>query len=229
MKVCTDACLFGAWTAEQMTDRFPAATGNEGVPPDLSVLDIGAGTGLLSLMLAQQLYAVIDAVELEENAFSQARENVGESKWNQRISVHHTDILDFKSLRRYELVISNPPFFENSLKSDRSHRNLAKHEAALGLQVLFRLAQGITTETGCFALMLPAERAEDAIQNAHSAAMHLRDKAMVRQTEKHGYFRTMLIFSKEKGMAKEEEITIRREGNYTDRFSALLQPYYLFL
>lgn len=229
MKVCTDACLFGAWTAEQMADRFPAATGNEGVAPGLSVLDIGAGTGLLSLMLAQQLYAVIDAVELEENAFSQAQENLGASKWNQRISVHHADILDFKSLRRYELVISNPPFFENSLKSDHSLRNLAKHEAALDLQILFGLAQAFTTATGCFALLLPAERAGDAIQKAHTAAMHLRNKAMVRQSEKHGYFRAMLIFSKEKGIVKEEEITIRREGNYTDRFSALLQPYYLFL
>nr|WP_281384559.1 methyltransferase [Flavihumibacter stibioxidans] len=212
-----------------MADRFPDAKGNEGLPPGHSVLDIGAGTGLLSLMLARQLYAVIDAVELEENAFSQAQENVGASKWNQRISVHHADILDFKSFRRYELVISNPPFFENSLKSVYSHRNLAKHEAALDLQVLFRLAEAFTTADGCFALLLPAERVDDAIQNAHSAAMHLRNKAMVRQTEKHGYFRTMLIFSKEKGIAKEEEISIRREGNYTERFSALLQPYYLFL
>lgn len=229
MKVCTDACLFGAWTAEKMKDKFPVGTGKPGQATGSTILDIGTGTGLLSLMLAQQLQGSIDAVELEQQACLQATENVAASKWGHRISVHHQDILEFNGRQKYDLVISNPPFFENALKSVYALKNLAKHEAALELSALCRHAAELTKESGNFALLLPAERTVPAIQYAGESGFCLLHKAMVRQTEKHPYFRVMLLFSRENGPASEEEILIRREGNYTERFSSLLRPYYLLL
>src|SRR3954469_11797521 len=107
MKVCTDACLFGAYVA----DRFQITNSK------FHVLDIGAGTGLLSLMLAQKNSTVqIDAVEIDKAASEQAKENFKHSLWRDRLHIHHQPIQEF-GMNTYNLIISNPPFYENDLKS----------------------------------------------------------------------------------------------------------------
>src|SRR6476620_3970566 len=120
MKVCTDACLFGAWVASEIRNE------------DLErVLDIGAGTGLLSLMIAQNSDAVIDAVEIDDHAYSQVVDNFSSSPWNDRLRVHHCSVQQFEPGCKYDLVISNPPFYEHSLRSPDSKKNMAMHSTHL--------------------------------------------------------------------------------------------------
>ncbi|HUS02889.1 MAG TPA: methyltransferase, partial [Chitinophagaceae bacterium] len=133
MKVCTDACLLGS--------LLPVTSKN--AEPINRVLDIGTGTGLLSLMYAQRnIHAVIDAVEIEEDSFKQANENFIRSKWNDRIKIFYTDIRKFAPAKKYDLIITNPPFYENELLSTEKNKNIAKHDEGL----TFRDLTGIITK-----------------------------------------------------------------------------------
>ena len=117
MKVCTDACLFAAWVAAYLQKNK--------INPG-SILDIGTGTGLLSLMLAQKTLALIDAVEINIDAALQAKENFNASPWKQRLNVFETGILQYNTQMKYDLIISNPPFFNNDLLSPDKNKNTAK-------------------------------------------------------------------------------------------------------
>ena len=101
MKVCTDACLFGAWVANKLVQNKITAK---------NILDIGCGTGLLSLMLAQKTNAVIDSVEIDASAFDQAKQNISLSSWKEKIQLYHNSINNFEPLTRYDFIICNPPF-----------------------------------------------------------------------------------------------------------------------
>src|SRR5262245_3491214 len=111
MKVTTDSCLFGAWVAS----RESAARSSPGTRR--RILDIGGGTGLLALMLAQRTNAFIDSIEIDKDAFQQAEENVKASPWSDRISLYHGDAREFSFQHKYQTIICNPPFYEKELKS----------------------------------------------------------------------------------------------------------------
>lgn len=130
MKVTTDACLFGAWVANMF--RKGAGGDTEAFPVD-NILDIGTGTGLLTLMLAQRLKANFEAVEVDEDASLQARENFAASPWANRLTIYNKDILHFNTRLKYDVIISNPPFYENELASGDPRKNLAMHD---GLSIL---------------------------------------------------------------------------------------------
>ena len=115
MKVTTDGCLFGAWIAENMKKESLLYN---------HCLDIGTGTGLLTLMLAQENEIAIDAIEIDKDAFEQAVENVTASPWSGRIQVVHADVREFESENQYDVIISNPPFYERELKSDDAKKIL---------------------------------------------------------------------------------------------------------
>ncbi|MDP4263910.1 MAG: methyltransferase, partial [Bacteroidota bacterium] len=118
MKVTTDACLFGAWAAKRIRNSGDRT---------LNMLDIGTGTGLLSLMIAQQCDALIDAIEIDKVAAGQAEENVTSSPWKEKIRITQGDIKYFakSSSSRYDIVICNPPFYENELVSPSHEKNIA--------------------------------------------------------------------------------------------------------
>jgi len=220
MKVCTDACLFGAWVA--------AKSKTEG-HQFRNCLDIGAGTGLLSLMLAQQSNLHIDAVELDEAAAEQAADNFELSPWKNRLQVLQGDIRKIHLGRQYELIISNPPFFGNSLRSPDSKRNLALHSEMLELEELIAVASRHLLPDGVFAVLLPYERKENCILSAAAAGLYPKEMVSVKQSTSHGFFRVMLWFSDEAGPTVHSSISIREGEDYSADFKNLLGDYYLNL
>lgn len=224
MKVCTDACLFGSIVAEKFKSE------NSKVK---SVLDIGTGTGLLALMLAQKNeHAVIDAVEIDEQSAMQAQENFEASGWKERLNVHHSFVQQFSETENnlYDLIISNPPFFENDLKSNDDKRNLALHSAELSLQELVSIADKQLSADGTFGVLLPYHRTDYFIGLAKANNLFLREKIVVRQTAAHNYFRSILFFTRSKSENAGNEITIQQaDGKYTREFISLLKDYYLYL
>lgn len=220
MKVCTDACLFGAWVAEKVQ--------SEKYGPQ-SILDIGAGTGLLGLMLAQVTKGMVDAVELDEPAAEQAAENFEASPWHERLQVIRGDARTIHLGRKYDFIISNPPFFENDLKSGNTGRNLALHSEELNLKELLSIIQKHLSVDGKFALLLPYQRKNDFIKIAVEARFYLLDEVAVKQTPVHSFFRAMLLFGTDQATVVSSEISIRDGDTYTNAFTALLKDYYLKL
>jgi tRNA1Val (adenine37-N6)-methyltransferase len=222
LKVCTDACLFGAWVADKL---------KAGLPPAAQILDIGTGTGLLSLMLAQELTAAVDAIEIDTDAYTQATDNFCTSPWPEKLTVHHIDARQFEPGHQYDLVIANPPFYENDLRSVDEQKNKAKHETTLDLLTLTGLSARWLKPGGYFALLLPAHREKKALEACAVSGMHPRNIIKVRQTERHSPFRVMMIFStgSEKPEVDVEEITIKETNVYTPAFVSLLKPFYLHL
>ena len=221
MKVTTDGCLFGGYIAERITDyRLQIA----------NCLDIGAGTGLLSLMLAQKSTAIIDAVEIDEAAYSQAKENFDQSPWKERLNIYNTDILTFSSDKKYDCIITNPPFFEDDLRSSDVNKNNAKHDTALTLKQLLQVIDLHLKEDGIFFILLPFHRAGYFEKEAALLNFYPAEKLNVRQTPTHDHFRTILSFSRKEIIVTNGELIIRDADNqYTTEFSALLKDYYLFL
>ncbi len=222
MKVTTDGCLFGAWAASLIAQNYPAAK---------NILDIGTGTGLLSLMLAQQITGSINAVEIDLAAAKQAAENFNQSPWSKRLQVTHTDIkhLPFTSC---DVIISNPPFYENDLRSDAGNKNLAHHDAGLLLQDLIAIIKHQLNNNGIFFLLLPYKRENEVLAFIQKEQLSAIQITNVKQTEKHSYFRTMIMGAPTTAglLPVKNELTIRNsENNYTSDFITLLQPYYLHL
>jgi tRNA1Val (adenine37-N6)-methyltransferase len=211
MKVCTDACLFGAWIAHEI--------GNEKIE---KVLDIGAGTGLLSLMIAQGNGAQIDAVEIDDHAYAQAVENLAASPWSGRMRVHHCAIQEFEPGYHYDLVISNPPFYEQSLRSPDSKKNLAMHSTRLDAIELFAVTKRLMAKGGRMALLIPYNRVDAIERIIKDNALYVEKKVLVKQTEKHSPFRCMYMLRDVFSGFEERKITVRDE-----EFSELLKGYYL--
>lgn len=220
MKVCTDSCLFGAWVAEYLEQEKNSLK---------TILDIGTGTGLLSLMLAQKTTANIDAVEIEKAASLQASNNFLASPWNNRLQVYHTPIQLFKPINSnsYDFIISNPPFYENNLKTDNQLKNLALHSEALSLANLIAQIQFHLKSNGQFAILLPFNRSDYFITEAQKAGFHIQVIMNVKQTEHHPFFRCMMIFGTQSTSIKSDELFIKAKDEYTTDFRRLLSHYYL--
>ncbi len=218
MKVTTDACLFGALVAESKLKIS-------------NCLDIGTGTGLLSLMLAQKNeMAKFDALEIDTAAATQAGENFSASSWVERITIFNEDILTFKPVKKYDCIISNPPFFEDDLKSKDDAKNKAKHSNSLSLIQLLHVAETHLTADGFFAVLLPFHRVSYFIEEAAKISLHLSRQVLVKQTLKHKFFRGILYFKKKEKKLNSRELIIKElDDNYTPGFVEALKDYYLFL
>jgi tRNA1Val (adenine37-N6)-methyltransferase len=218
MKVCTDACMLGAWFAEK-------------VPPWSFVLDIGSGTGLLMLMLAQKLSGEIIGIELDLGSFTQLRENIAQSPWKDRLKAYPGDIRSFVFPDKFDFIISNPPFFEGDLATASDSKNLARHSKELRLAELIQVIDTNLKHSGSFGILLPFHRMAYFVELAAGHAFHLQEKLLVRQSPQHDYFRAILHFSRSKeNFVPFGELSIKnQEGEYSQEFVELMKDYYLHL
>ncbi|MEO8415902.1 MAG: methyltransferase [Ginsengibacter sp.] len=221
MKVCTDSCLFGAWVAHKTVRKL--------ITPK-RVLDIGTGTGLLSLMLAQKITAQIDAVDIDSKACMQARENFHASPWSEHLQVFNSGIQEWAAPGKYDLIISNPPFYENDLLPKDTGKNISKHSAVLSLNELLIIAGTLLSDNGNFAVLLPWHRAKGFESAALAGSFFITEKTEVRPTPRHDYFRTMLILQKHATIINQSRMSIKDNSNeYTQEFVDLLKDYYWHL
>jgi len=222
LKVSTDSCIFGAWIAKKMVRSERHISG---------CLDIGAGSGLLMLMLAQQFQGTIDGIEIDPASCEQATENIAASPWYNRLRVFNNDVKLFSLPHRYDLIISNPPFYEGDLKSSNRRYNFAKHDDGLTLQDLLEVAERNLSAKGLFALLLPFHRAAWFEAQAANYELFVHEQLLIRQSLQHPYFRAALLLGrKNNGHVKKEELIIRRSPEaYAHGFIELLKDYYLHL
>lgn len=217
MKVTTDACLFGAWVATHL-------------PPCNQILDIGGGTGLLSLMLAQKNSAAITSIEIEVDCFHQLQENIQQSIFSDRIKAVHGNILEFNTDLKFDAIVTNPPFYEQQLKSDNKSVNQARHEDSLRLTDLFQKANELISEEGSFFVLLPCYRYDESMTLANKFGFHAQQITEVHQSHNHKAFRMMYWFERKHENTNQDQLTITNsDGSYTAAFTDLLKDYYLYL
>ena len=213
MKVTTDACIFGAYTD---------------IKDATNILDIGTGTGLLSLMLSQRSIAKIDAVEIEKSAYNQAVINVNESIFKESIKVYNTSIQDFRTDNQYDLIITNPPFFQNHLKSETVSRNNSLHTDTLSFEDLLISVLSFLSSAGTFVVLLPMYESSVFEQLAISKELYPQKKLMIRHRKGGNILRIITTFGRIKKEIINEELIIKNpDESYTPDFQQLLRDYYL--
>ncbi|MGR9012249.1 MAG: tRNA1(Val) (adenine(37)-N6)-methyltransferase [Gammaproteobacteria bacterium] len=215
MKICTDAVLFGAMAP---------------VNPGDYVLDIGTGTGVLALMAAQLGAAKITAVELTQEAYQEADINFGNSPWAKRLEAVHQDIRSYVLAgdRQFDLIISNPPFFENHLKTVDTLRNTARHTDQLPFTDLIGIAAGLLSPEGLFYLLIPCHAVAKFSAQALTSGLYL-----VKQTDFRGYAHneakvSALTFSRTEAVFTARLLTIYESQNvYSSESAAYLAGFLL--
>lgn len=221
MKIGTDGVLLGAWTPLEHQ-------------PD-SILDIGTGTGLIALMLAQRSPALlIDALEIDENAYEQAVENFENSDWSDRLFCYHAAFDEFveemQDEEKYELIVSNPPFYSEDFTSENTQRNQARFAEALPFSKLLPGVSKLLSEEGFFSCIIPHREEKKFLQLAQKSGLFPQKITRVRGTRDSGIKRSLvnLGFNKVKTVNEELILEISRH-NYTEEYKKLVSPFYLKL
>jgi tRNA1Val (adenine37-N6)-methyltransferase len=215
MKVGTDGVLLGAWTETSGTS---------------SILDIGAGTGLIAIMLAQKSTATIEAVEIEINAYHQALENVAACSWHDRIHVCHSSFQDYcgSSKIQFDLIVSNPPFFKDSLKAPQKDRSMARHNDMLPFESLARGVTSLLLPKGRFAVILPYEESILFTTEASFWNLYCVRRTMITSKPGKKPNRVLMEFSLYRTDLKETSLLIHTEdGKYAEAYKELTGDYYL--
>ena len=214
MKVGTDGVLLGA-----LTDCKKAT----------NILDIGCGTGLISLMLAQRNdAAVITGIEIEENAFLQSQDNFNNSKWSKRLSIIHTSLQDFSSETKFDLIVSNPPFFTDSTQANNQYRKLARSTNSLNFKELISKSKILLSENGIFSVIIPFPRKEEFINIALENNLFLSRICNVKGTANSPVKRILMEFNNSQNTILEDNLIIEKERhNYTDKYIDLCKDFYL--
>jgi tRNA1Val (adenine37-N6)-methyltransferase len=215
MKVGVDSVVLGAWTAVNGLEK--------------NVLDIGAGSGLLALMMAQKIPgAMITACEIDENACEQARENILSSEWSERITVVNTDIRTFtQNPRNFDLIICNPPYFEKSLKSLDNKRNIARHNDSLPFTDLIDCVHRLLCDNGRFALIVPADKANIIIDLAAGKKLFPIRRLNIKPTETKPVNRIILELGYISQPLEEYSLTVRSGNDYSDEYKFITKEFYL--
>ena len=217
MKIGTDGVLLGAWAS---INQNP-----------FSVLDIGAGTGVISLMLAQRCYAeLIDAIEIEDDAYEQCTDNFENSLWNDRLFCYHASLSEFTDEveDKYDLIVSNPPFYSDDYKSANIQRDMARFENALPFEHLLESTSKLLSETGIFAVIIPFKEEGNFINLALKFGLFANKILRVKGNLASEIKRSLIEFSFTKNEIKNSELIIETERHqYTQDYINLTKDFYL--
>jgi len=213
MKVCTDSCVLGAY-ARHSDPKY--------------ILDIGAGTGLLALMLAQRYISQIDAVELDPNSFSQARTNFWQSPWPDRIQIFKTRIQDFSSTHKYDLIISNPPFFRDHILPKKEGKGMATNQDDLSFEDLVKVVNHNLGPDGLFWIILPPVQSELFNLLAPQNQLYRSHQLFISDQVDSPVIRVISSFKKQRETSSQESQYLKiPTGEYSGWFSQLMKDYYL--
>ncbi len=216
MKVGTDGVLLGAWADCNASTK---------------ILDIGTGTGLISLMLAQRSKAYIDAIEIDKNSYKQAKENILNSHWRNRIKVFNISFQDFYNDKSfvYDLVVTNPPYFINSFKANTIERTNARHNNLITHSELLAGVDKLLTVKGLFCLILPYEQTHDFISMAEDYNFYCNKILKIKPIPDKEFKRALIELRREKIKYKEQTLIIEKNKrhDYTQQYKDLTKDFYL--
>jgi tRNA1Val (adenine37-N6)-methyltransferase len=215
MKVGTDAVLLGTWTETRNCER---------------ILDVGTGSGVVALMLAQRSKAMIDGIDLDPDSITQATQNGERSPWSGRLRFILSKLQDYPSNTQgsFDLIVTNPPFFSNALKSPSSKKNLARHARKKEHEEWITHILKLLTPGGKLAIILPANEWDDFRAKAIGLGLHCSRTLKVRTKNGKPESRILSEWSKLRTVTNEEELSIMDErGNFTNHFKQLTKDFYL--
>lgn len=214
MKVGTDGVLLGAWTD---------------VSHARNVLDIGTGTGLIALMLAQRCKdASITAIDIENDAISQATDNVQASPWSRRITPLLQDVRTYRPEVLFDTIVSNPPYFIHSLKGPDEQRNTARHTDTLDAESLLAKVSELLSEEGLFSIILPAEQADGLMRMALQVGLHPSRRTDVVTRPGLPPKRVLMEFRKVETPLASNVLVVELERHvYSEEYMALTKDFYL--
>ncbi|MDU8884994.1 methyltransferase [Yeosuana sp. MJ-SS3] len=217
MKIGTDSVLLGAWTAVENYLN--------------SILDIGAGTGILSLMLAQRSDAeVIDAIEIDNSAYEQCVENFENSKWNDKLFCYHASLLEFTDEidNRYDLILSNPPFYSEDYKTKNSQRDLARFQDAMPFEHLLKCTSKLLSTNGIFSVVIPHKEEAQFIHLASNFKLYPNRILYVKGNINSEIKRSLIEFSFHESDVETTELIIETSRHqYTEDYINLTKDFYL--
>jgi tRNA1Val (adenine37-N6)-methyltransferase len=213
LKVCTEACLFGAYIPCESATR---------------ILDIGTGTGLLSLMVAQRSRADIHAIEIDEASCLDAKHNFESSNWKNRLHLMNDDAKQYSfETEAYDLIISNPPFFINQLKSSNSKTNQALHGTSLIPTDIISICKKALSEHGKLYILLPENEMLLFEQEGQKNGLYAFDRLEIYNAPGKPIFRVVQGFSYTQKSMHKNQLYIKENNLYSSNFTSLLQNYYL--
>ena len=213
MKVGTDGVLLGAWTNVNTSKK---------------ILDIGTGCGLVALMLAQRCEASITAIDIDKEAVEQAQININASNWKNRMEVIHTDLCKYSPQNQFDTIVSNPPYFIDSLKCDDIQRNTARHNDTLTSEQLFKNVNRMLCPEGEFSLILPFDQTESAISTGVKHGLYPTKHTRVITRPGLPPKRSLLAFKKHPEEYIPQDLVIELERHvYSEDYIALTKEFYL--
>ena len=220
MKVGTDAVLLGAWVSNFNFSE--------------TILDVGAGSGVISLMMAQRFDAMtIDAVEIDEQAYEQCVENFENSDWGDRLFCYNASFEEFaneleEEEEQYDLIISNPPFYNDTFETEDASRNKARFTSSLSFNNLISGVAKLLSEKGFFSVIIPYKEEKSFIAVAAEKQLHLVKVCRVRGNVTSEIKRSLMTFSFEREELEEEELIIEIERHrYTEEYINLTKNFYI--
>ncbi|WBX71737.1 tRNA1(Val) (adenine(37)-N6)-methyltransferase [Tenacibaculum retecalamus] len=220
MKIGTDAVLLGAWC---FLGEYPDA-----------LLDIGSGTGVISLMLAQRSDAMtVDAVEIDEDAYEQTVENFEQSDWGDRLFCYNASFNEFakemaEEEEQYDVIVSNPPFYTDNFETENEARNKARFTSSLSFEELIIGVSKILSKKGIFSVIIPFKEEENFVKLANTNNLFLNKVCHVKGNKNTKIKRSLLAFSFEEKEIEKENLVIEKERHqYTDAYVNLTKKFYL--